>query len=381
MLSGHATPWAPDAGFFAGAIASADALRHALGMSGTLPHLPELLDAFYGRPTAGALHALPPNLSTRRYHRFYAAYSGAPSPTKGGPSLIVMQLPDDGPQGPSREQARAFIDVQHFLATQRIAVPEIYAHDLPNGLMLLEDLGDETFERRLRARAPEAWQGLYTVAIDLLARLHALYTPERTAADCIAFGRRYDVALLRSELDHFREWGVDAMHAPLSAADRSELDGHFDALTSAIAALPLGLVHRDYQSRNLVWAPVDRLTVLDFQDAFIGPAAYDLVALLCDSYVELSAELQSAMLARYAAQRGFSASAGVELLRAFRLITVQRKLKDAGRFVFIDRVRKNPDFLVYYPGSLAYVARALRALPEFAGLHALLTRCVPGYPA
>jgi N-acetylmuramate 1-kinase len=345
-------------------------------MSGTLPHLPELLDAFYGRPIVGTLQALPPNLSTRRYHRF------APAALDVDPrSIIVMQLPDDGAEGPSREQARAFLDVQRFLAAHQISVPEIYAHDLPHGLMLLEDLGDETFERRLRGQPLERWPGSYAIAIDLLARLHGLYSAQRTAAECGAFGKRYDVALLRWELDHFREWGVEALQSPLSAADRSELDGHFDALTDAIAALPLGLVHRDYQSRNLVWAPGDRLTVLDFQDAFIGPAAYDLVALLCDSYVELSADLQDAMLARYAAQRGFSAGDAAQLARGFRLISVQRKLKDAGRFVFIDRVRHNPDFLVYYPGSLVYVARALRQLPEFAGLHAWLARRVRGYAA
>jgi aminoglycoside/choline kinase family phosphotransferase len=349
-------------------------------MPGTLPHLPELLDAFYGRPIEGVLRALPPNLSTRRYHRFAPAQPAAASVTDAR-SLIVMQLPDDGPDGPSREQARAFLDVQRFLAAHQIRVPEIYAHDLPHGLMLLEDLGDETFERRLRGQSSEHWPRTYTIAVDLLARMHALYVPSRTAAECCAFGKRYEVALLRWELDHFREWGVEAMHSPLSAADRAELDAHFDALTSALAALPLGFVHRDYQSRNLVWAPGDQLTVLDFQDAFIGPAAYDLVALLCDSYVELSADLQNTMLARYAAQRGFSASEAAQLERGFRLITVQRKLKDAGRFVFIDRVRNNPDFLVYYPGSLAYVARALRELPEFAGLHAWLARCVPGYKA
>ena len=65
----------------------------------------------------------------------------------------------------------------------------------------------------------------------------------------------------------------------------------------------------------------------------------------------------------------------------FRLIAVQRKLKDAGRFVFIDRVRGNPSFLPYYPGSLAYVARALRDLPGLAALTSCLHRLVPGFPS
>jgi aminoglycoside/choline kinase family phosphotransferase len=299
-----------------------------------------------------------------------------------------MQLPDDGPEGPSRVQARAFLDVQRFLAAQSMPVPQVYAEDLAHGLMLLEDLGDETFEVRLHAMTPEvpetaetpgAWPALYGSAIDLLAQLHAACAPPRDPADCIAYRKHYDAALLRSELDHFREWGLEALHGQLSAADRTELDGHFDALTAAIVALPVGFVHRDYQSRNLIWS-ADRLTIIDFQDAFLGPAAYDLVALLCDSYVAVGPDLQTAMLARYAERRGYSADQHALLVQGFRLLSVQRKLKDAGRFVFIDRVRKNAAFLPYYPASLAYAAAALRELPQMAALRALLGRLLPGYP-
>jgi aminoglycoside/choline kinase family phosphotransferase len=72
--------------------------------------------------------------------------------------------------------------------------------------------------------------------------------------------------------------------------------------------------------------------------------------------------------------------AGVDALAfgaLFDLQTVQRKLKDAGRFVFIDRVKKNPSFLVHIPNSLAYVARALARLPDLGPLHELLAHHVP----
>jgi aminoglycoside/choline kinase family phosphotransferase len=346
-------------------------------MAVTVPDLPPLLDGFYdARPTEGTLCALKGDASTRRYYRFSLADR---SQLARPASLIVMQLPDDGPEGPSRVQARAFLDVQRFLAAQSMAVPQVYAEDLAHGLLLLEDLGDDTFEVRLHATVPEQWPALYGTAIDLLAQLHEACAPPRDAADCIAYRKHYDAALLRWELDHFREWGLEALHGPLSAADRVELDGHFDALTAAIVALPVGFVHRDYQSRNLIWA-ADRLTIIDFQDAFLGPEAYDLVALLCDSYVAVRPDLQTAMLARYAERRGFSAERCALLVQGFRLLSVQRKLKDAGRFVFIDRVRKNAAFLAYYPASLAYAAAALRELPQFTALRALLARLLPGYP-
>jgi aminoglycoside/choline kinase family phosphotransferase len=120
--------------------------------------------------------------------------------------------------------------------------------------------------------------------------------------------------------------------------------------------------------------------VIDFQDALLGPRQYDLVALLRDSYVELEAPLVEAMLRRYldrlAAEGG--PRLGYDAFRdVFDLLTVQRKLKDAGRFVFIDRVKKNPGFLPSIPASLRYVRDAFARRPELAGLQAVLARHVP----
>jgi aminoglycoside/choline kinase family phosphotransferase len=126
--------------------------------------------------------------------------------------------------------------------------------------------------------------------------------------------------------------------------------------------------------------PSGEQAVIDFQDALLGPRQYDLVALLRDSYVELPAALVDALLARYLHAL---ASAGGPLLEpgpfraTFDLLTVQRKLKDAGRFVFIDRVKKNPGFLPSIPASLRYVREALARRPELAELQAVLARHVP----
>lgn len=341
----------------------------------TVPHLSELLEAALPGSRLIQLTAMPKQLSTRRYYRLVLEVAAPGTPE----SCVVMQLPEDDPEGLARTQAEAFLDVQRFLASHGLRVPHVYGEALHDGLVLLEDLGDETFERRLAAQPRQAWDALYGSAIDTLAELHRLGASADPSAS-IALRRRYEPTLLRWELDHFREWGLEALQGPLSAADRAQLDAHFDALTAAIVALPSGLVHRDYQSRNLMWAPDGSLAILDFQDTFIGPYAYDLVALLCDSYVEIEVALQDAMLLRYARRRDYTAAELSELVRAFRLIAVQRKLKDAGRFIYVDRVRGNSSLLVYYPGSLRYVARALAQLPELSQLQHCLGRLVPGFP-
>ena len=343
----------------------------------TVPHLEEVLEATWPGSRSRLLTPLKGQLSTRRYYRIELA------PAEHQPaSLIAMQLPADDPDDVALKQAHAFVDIQQFITRHGLRAPHIYGDpsaQLAQRLMLLEDLGDETFDARLHSRPRARWDELYSTAIDNLARFHQAGASAEPSS-CIALRRHFERALLRWELDHFREWGLEALHQPLTAADQSELDAHFDALTAAIVALPIGLVHRDYQSRNLMWAPDGELAIIDFQDAFVGPAPYDLVALLCDSYVAVDPQLQAAMLQRYATARAYSAAEHSALVRGFRLIAVQRKLKDAGRFVFIDRVRKNPSFLAYYPASLEYVARALHGLPELAPLQQCLQRVLPDFP-
>lgn len=343
----------------------------------TVPQLAEVLQATWPGCRVRLLTPIKGQLSTRRYYRVEL------EPAPGQPaSLIAMQLPDDDPDGAALEQAHAFVDIQGFIARNGLRAPQLYGDagaQLAQRWLLLEDLGDETFELRLQGQLRARWDELYTVAIDNLARFHQAGA-SATPSSCIALRRQFDAALLRWELDHFREWGLEALHSPLSAAARSELDAHFDALTAAIVALPTGLVHRDYQSRNLMWAPDGALAIIDFQDAFLGPAPYDLVALLCDSYVDVDAPLQAAMLRRYAERRAYDEAQHAALVRGFHLIAVQRKLKDAGRFIYIERVRNNPSFVGYYPASLQYVARALSQLPELALFQTCLQSWVPGFP-
>jgi len=158
------------------------------------------------------------------------------------------------------------------------------------------------------------------------------------------------------------------------------VDREFEAISRALDAEPKGFTHRDYQSRNLMVLPSGEQAVIDFQDALLGPRQYDLVALLRDSYVELEPGLVDDMLRRYLDR--LAAEGGPRLdyppFRAtFDLLTVQRKLKDAGRFVFIDRVRKNPGFLPSIPASLRYVREAFSRRPDLAQLQEILAGHVP----
>ncbi|HET7754165.1 MAG TPA: phosphotransferase [Anaeromyxobacteraceae bacterium] len=299
-------------------------------------------------------------------------------------SLVVMVLPPDSkPEEVTKGAAPAvdpFVDVQRYLERLGVRVPRIHAFEQgdPRGaLMVLEDLGDEMLETRLVAG--EDPDPLYDRAVDVLARLRA--DAERQPGGTVAFSRAFDRDLYRWELDHFREWLLEAWKgASLGAGEREVADRWFDRVAEALDAEPKGFTHRDYQSRNIMVLPGGEQAVIDFQDALLGPRQYDLVALLRDSYVDLGLERVDRLVRLYVER--LAAHGGPRLdpdaFRAtFDLLTVQRKLKDAGRFVFIDRVKKNSGFLVSIPASLKYVKEAFARRPDLAELQDVLARHVP----
>jgi N-acetylmuramate 1-kinase len=300
-------------------------------------------------------------------------------------SHVVMVLPPDArPEEATKGAApaeNAFVSVQRYLHSLGVRVPAILAFhddDAAGGLMVLEDLGDEMLETRLVAGDRPG--PLYERAVDVLARLRAA-AERRPDPSCVAFGRSFDRDLYLWELEHFVEWGLEAWKGRrLSHSEREEVGRHFGAIAGALDAEPKGFTHRDYQSRNLMVLPGGEQAVIDFQDALLGPRQYDLVALLRDSYVELPPDLVERMIRRYL--EAFERAGGPRLAygpfrEVFDLLTVQRKLKDAGRFVFIDRVKGNPGFLPSIPASLRYVREALGRRPDLAGLREILARHVP----
>jgi len=135
-----------------------------------------------------------------------------------------------------------------------------------------------------------------------------------------------------------------------------------------LASEPAGFTHRDYQSRNIMVLDGGEQAVIDFQDALLGPRQYDLVSLLRDSYVTLDQQFIGRMVRRYLVVTAGGGGAEMDegqFREVFDLLTIQRKLKDAGRFVYIDRVKGNPDFLRFVPVALATSAKPSSGCPRW----------------
>lgn len=325
--------------------------------------------------------ALQGDASNRRYYR--VRLSGA----EAGPSLVLMELaaPEDFKASEEKVSAGTvavrelpFINILRHLQACRVAVPQLYHYEEPAGWVFLEDLGDATLWELLQGRDPKTLKEYYLQAVDELLKIQHEGS-RRNGSDCIAFGRAFDVPLLLWEFDHFLEYGVGVYKGRrLPPGDRQRALELFEGLARSLAAQPRCLTHRDYHSKNLMVRD-GQVRVLDFQDALMGPPQYDLASLLRDSYVQLPEDLVQDLLAYYLERTetlGGMSPDRAEFLKLFDYMSIQRNLKAAGRFAYIQAVKKNPGYLPFIPPTLAYVRRNFKKHPELRELQGVLSRYV-----
>lgn len=270
-----------------------------------------------------------------------------------------------------------FLEVAQWLAQRTIPVPDVYIYDDDVHVVLLEDLSDMTLERAL---SDTNRIELYEQALELLITFQSNTRLEDPSALPASLQKKMSREVLAWELAHYVEWRLVADRKQIASSLHDQLWVPFERLVDELCALPTRLIHRDFQSRNLMLPRPEHLVLIDFQDAMIGPYIYDLVALLRDSYVALMPNELEHLLERYivrAREEGIVDGEPDPIERAFHLQTIQRKLKDTGRFVYIDRVKGNPAFLDYRESSMAYVRHALSKVDGFEDLTELLARLDP----
>lgn len=291
---------------------------------------------------AGATRtALAGDASARRYERV----CGGPRPA------ILMHCPPQIGIAP-------FLAIASWLRRHRLSAPEILAVDAQSGRVLLEDLGDDLFRRVLACGGDE--RALYEAAVDLLLFLQTCPPP----ADLPA----YDDAWLLREVALLPEW-----YAP--AAPAGDYRAIWQDLLPQARAGADGFVYVDYHADNLLWLPEReghaRIGLLDFQDARLGPPAYDLVSLLEDARRDVPPDLAAAMLGRYLAARPELEPQAFRA--AYALLGAQRNCKILGLFARLARRDGKAAYLALLPRVAGHLARDL-AHPVLAPLRAWCDR-------
>ncbi|MDX2169740.1 MAG: phosphotransferase [Deltaproteobacteria bacterium] len=343
-----------------------------------------LVRARFGAATAvERLAPLAGDASTRSYARAWLRGPGAPA------TAVVMLLADRGIAMSSDELAvfseplreLPYVNVHHFLQSLGLAIPELYVDAADSGLLILEDIGDTPLWDAVQGRDPAAQQALFEAAIDQLVLLEIDGTARRDTR-CIAFQQAFDRRLFDWEFEHFLEYGlVDRLSGSLPPAEADELRTHFSRLSAMLDAQPRVLNHRDFHAWNL-YVQDGRVRVIDFQDALLAPAPYDLATLLGDRDTRqvVTPALEARLLDYYA--RAWAARGGAPWEReglwdVYATCALQKAFKVVGRFHYLDRVKGKPGYLRFLPGTWAQVARLLAQRPDLEPVRRILAQYVP----
>jgi len=292
--------------------------------------------------------------SFRRYFRL---------DTERGGTFIAMDAP------PDLEDSRPFVKVARLFGLAGVTTPRIVAADLDRGLLLLSDLGQTTYLQALDAGANA--QSMYLDALQALVRIQSA-----TRANALP---GYDRARLLGEVRLFPDWYIaQHLQCKLGDRDREVLERVFQTLVACAVGQPALFVHRDYHSRNLMQLACGNPGVLDFQDAVLGPAVYDLVSLLRDAYIEWPEDQQIEWAVRYwelARAAGLPVPADfADLWRDMEWIGLQRSLKVLGIFARLYHRDGKDRYLTDLPRVMQHTRRVVERYACFDELRGLLDR-------
>jgi tRNA threonylcarbamoyl adenosine modification protein YjeE len=298
--------------------------------------------------------------------------------------VILMNFPrrPDGPaiyDGKSysaavhlAEDVRPFVAIANGLRAHGFSAPAIHHADLDNGFLITEDFGSEGV---IEGDPPQPIAERYEAATEMLAALHGESLPETVPlpGDASYAIPPFDTDALLVEIGLMPEWYLPDRGTALSQERHAEFMAMWRKLLQKTVDAAKTWVLRDFHSPNLIWLSertgIARVGVIDFQDAVLGPAPYDVVSLLQDARIDVPETLELALLSRYirarrAADAGFDAVAFAEL---YAIMSAQRNTRLLGTFARLNRRDGKPQYLRHQPRIWTYLSRSL-AHPTLAPL-------------
>lgn len=293
----------------------------------------QAIDAFLARNglADARRHPLAGDASARRYERLEQPDGG---------TVILVDTPNPA------EDLLPFITIGARLRDLGLSVPTILAADVPMGLAIQDDFGDETYSRLLAAGADP--RPLYELATDALIALHRRFPP----AEAVTLGLPlYDAANFQAQVALFADVYVPAaIGQPLSEKDRCAFDAAWAAILPDACAGPQSLLLRDYHVDNVMRLPrpgVRAAGLIDFQNAGLGPVAYDLVSLLEDARRDVAETLATTLLDRYLG--AFPALDAAAFRRSYAVLGAVRHARILAIFLRLALVQRRRGYLVHLP--------------------------------
>ena len=266
-----------------------------------------------------------------------------------------------------KEENRHYVDIARFLNGAGVPVPEIHHHDSEEGLIWMQDLGEQDlWSFRNASWTPR--RALYESTLEGVLRMHAQATKLANGAD-LRLERVFDADLYLWEQGYFFENCLgNYFQTPESELTELAALPALREATTALAARPRMLVHRDFQSQN-VMIHEGAAWLIDFQGMRYGLAQYDLASLLYDPYVALTSDERCELLAFYKKrleQNGTPVDSDFDEI--FRWCALQRLMQALGAYGFLGLKKNRPDFLAHTPVALRSLLEVASALDGLAPL-------------
>lgn len=289
--------------------------------------------------------------SNRKYYRI----------VRGDESWVLMKWEPYNPVD------YPFLSVLNHFAKNQVHVPTVVSQSPTEGLVLLEDLGDLTLERKFwENQNQENTIFFYKMALDEILKIHGRATQDRS--NCTAFKIQFDTEKLLWELNYGKDNLIlGVLKANLSDKAHTELQHAFTDICETLHKEPKVICHRDYHSRNLM-IKLDKMFVIDFQDARMGPVQYDLVSLFKDSYIDMSEETTAQLMNYYLGKA--KPFLGPSFSREhfdyiYEVQSLQRCFKACGSFASFFHQRGDRRYLKYLTPTLRRVIKSLTRFPQY----------------
>jgi len=267
-----------------------------------------------------------------------------------------------------RADNAGYTDNARFLARAGVRVPAVFMHDPIEGVMVMEDVGSEDLFSFRDDPWPER-RRLYELTLEQIALLH---TKAHLASDCPPLQPPFDEALYLWEQDYFIEHCL-GRHFKMNA---SEITAQVDRtrlreIAAQLAAEPRCLVHRDFQSQNVMIRD-GQPAFIDFQGLRPGLAQYDLASLLLDPYVSLPATERDTLFTHYLTVAGVKNPAHFRAL--YDLCAMQRLMQALGAYGKLGHLDGRTHFLKHIPAAVALLREVLEKISGMKALAGLLAR-------
>ena len=272
-------------------------------------------------------------------------------------SYVVMDCP------PDKENLKLFISVSEKLHNAKVNAPKLFDCDQENGFLVLSDLGDDLYSRKLDS---ETVYCLYTDALEAIVKM-------QTSVDCSDL-ESFD-ELYQEENNLFIDWFL-GNHLEINKDDGylDPINTEFNRLNVLLKEIPQTFVHRDFHSRNLLVTNTNNPGVIDYQDAVIGPVTYDLVSLLKDCYVTWDDGLIEDMLESFFTRIKSNNISNISDFRYwFDMTGLQRHIKAIGIFSRLNHRDNKDNYLQDIPRTYSYIEKTLNKYKDLTNLNEIFS--------